>query len=1183
MEIRSNVKLMFIGSELSENKSTTDKIKLKERMAQEDRKKYINYQFKNKNHSLMIIDEYKLTRALDSRFQSYQKLFFTENETINKQTLTNSLISQFSGNAEGSIIIYSGAAQQEDGAWEFASLTESGAIKYETFDFNEVEFYWKKRSPYQRHLLVIIDSNYSEFWLKAAEKSLDKSISIQASCLQKEKSCYDEKIGSYFLHNWCKILNGSRNEAIMEPKLSKQTPCFIGNSDEVYNLFGFKMNFNNWVDMRGLLNGGTKFVQQTMDLTNVDPRDLNLSTNNIHTTKCMAFFNSKYPINQNNKTASSKLGQNDTQVLKEEQIKMDSTRKEIPQTAKKLGSGRYADIFDGEIDLENKKQGKGIWYNWNHEKKFDGEFINDLKNGQGIEYNVHQIIVYKGEFKNNKRDGTGQIFDREGNLIFEGIFKDDLKNGQGKDFSDNGNVIFEGIFANGSKNGFGKEFYRNGIIRYEGNWVNDKLSGEIKEYNDNGKLFYEGYCINGVKNGNGILYFPTGNVKYEGSFKNGVCEGEGVLKNEEGKIIFLGLFVNGKPANNNALVVTSILDIDKNRGKNLKSTLSIEKNEKLDKELKKENKLNLKPMNVVKVENKNYEDDNFVQTSRSDKIVKKDLKDEKLSKSPVKVNPEKNGDNNSDVGKKKFLPKKNVERDNSQTRPIQAVSNELSDAQLSVLIAKKDFPEKVESNNLLNSNGNINSNGLVLKSALKKPKSTTKDGSLRESENVIDFNKNGNIFKDNESIIISAEKKESLNKNPNPSLSKSDFINKESLIDYKLVEKNDNYEKVKNLSLSKSNVINKESQIDNKSVEKKESLNKSQNVSLILSNTNEKRSENAAKSVEKKESQNKNTTPSISKRSEKEIDQNDDKISQKSFKSKTQSLIGTKVSPIKNSGRQSAHVSKTETPAITIKDLIEKLIEEESIQDKQVQKLGDIEAKKTSQSINQSNVKISKESVKNNAQSLILNANNAKLSNPANESIEKAQNTKKRTYENGNNDWIKIDNSNDLVESLVKDQKKEKSNPDGFKSNEEDFNLERKNTNKNLENKKTSLKVNNKLSNDQKKESFSDGKKQDDLEANLDLVYSSLINDVIRPLNVKKLNPEDPVPVNKKLSYKPVNSLENKIELSQSWIENKKIKDLDEYLIQQNPNLERSEVEEPKERNSRAKSINKNDVPILTS
>ena len=238
--------------------------------------------------------------------------------------------------------------------------------------------------------------------------------------------------------------------------------------------------------------------------------------------------------------------------------------------------------FEGEY-LNGKRNGKGKEYYDKGELLFEGEYLNDLKwNGKG--YNLNHDLAYE------LKDGKGKMkeFDEyNGKLEFEGEYLYGKRNGKGIEYWDNGKVIFEGEYLDGKPNGKGKEYYYNGTLSFEGEYlydykikgkyyINEKLeyegeylygkkwngkgydengnivyeiingNGKVKEYWDDDELIFEGEYLNGKRSGKGKEYYYNGILSFEGEYLNGKRNGKGKEYNNEGKLMFEGEFLNDK-------------------------------------------------------------------------------------------------------------------------------------------------------------------------------------------------------------------------------------------------------------------------------------------------------------------------------------------------------------------------------------------------------------------------------------------------------------------------------------------------------------------------------------------------------------------------------------------------------------------------------------------------------------
>ena len=152
-------------------------------------------------------------------------------------------------------------------------------------------------------------------------------------------------------------------------------------------------------------------------------------------------------------------------------------------------------IFEGEY-LNGKRNGKGIEYYNNGEKKFEGEYLNGKRHGKGIEYDINGRWEFNGEYLNGEKNGKGIEYKKNGDMSFIGKYL----NGEKWEAK-------LSLIGKGEKKGLME--YVNGqiwnLIDYDDD---DKIIAEIKEgkgyqkFFSEKKLFFEGEYLNGKKKRN---------------------------------------------------------------------------------------------------------------------------------------------------------------------------------------------------------------------------------------------------------------------------------------------------------------------------------------------------------------------------------------------------------------------------------------------------------------------------------------------------------------------------------------------------------------------------------------------------------------------------------------------------------------------------------------------------------
>ena len=242
------IQTIYIGSRDKTSKST---MKKREQMPKHEKDIYFKYRILETHKSTTETDEEKIKKVF--QFSSYQNLFFHSILKKSKRNGLQKLKQIFSENFDGTLIIYNGNAY-ENGDWYINFCGEKERISFD----NLVDTWLDNKNRKQKHLLLILDHNYSGSWCKKLHRKGVNTMSIQSSCGENEKSFEDRIIGSYFLHNLYKIRMNLRDQKIVQPFVQKQTPHFFGDFILVKKLFGIELKFQSWFDMRKCL-GTTNF------------------------------------------------------------------------------------------------------------------------------------------------------------------------------------------------------------------------------------------------------------------------------------------------------------------------------------------------------------------------------------------------------------------------------------------------------------------------------------------------------------------------------------------------------------------------------------------------------------------------------------------------------------------------------------------------------------------------------------------------------------------------------------------------------------------------------------------------------------------------------------------------------------------------------------------------------------
>jgi len=165
---------------------------------------------------------------------------------------------------------------------------------------------------------------------------------------------------------------------------------------------------------------------------------------------------------------------------------------------------------DKEIYLGPLKEGKKFGEGNEKYKDniiFKGNYIEDKKNGKGVYYYNDYEQRYEGYWKEDKKVGVGKIFYKNGDFAEKNW---DLKNND-VIYNFKTGEIYKGGFARNMKNGYGIFYNTKGIKMYEGEWLDDKPHGKGILYYQSGSIF-EGKWVNGKRVDNGLLI--SGKKKY---------------------------------------------------------------------------------------------------------------------------------------------------------------------------------------------------------------------------------------------------------------------------------------------------------------------------------------------------------------------------------------------------------------------------------------------------------------------------------------------------------------------------------------------------------------------------------------------------------------------------------------------------------------------------------------------
>lgn len=584
---------MFLGSHFSQQ-PIDNSHKIYERMTLSNRATSTSYKNKHVDPPTVLLDQELLVKAFGKRYPKFVSCVNIGKSEESKEKLLEKIEQFFGADIENSLLVYSGPAEELSGSLYFEFRNEEGELENYVISYKELIDLWKRRHHNQKHLLLVLDSSYSENWIQSLVKYGDPSVSIQGSCRMFDRATEDRKIGSYFIYNWSKIIASLKYETINPPSKNHQIPVFYGNFFYIEMFYGLQMKFESWNDMRKALNSShfgdwprmakkenpyiqqleTKKLDGSTDKINAQIRSYQTSSKNYHGQKLV---NTNPNSNQRNEVhvcdkpdfatvdpltarqtpvppadENFRLSKSFIQPMDEEQIMRNSSvNKSVLMRSQSLDKSMDESLpanmlatdfvleegkFLGDYDRKGIKNGFGVLLDEEDRIIFQGQFKNDAKHGIGavFSYIPDRVKVFEGRYRANLKNGHGQVFNADRICVYDGHFENDLRNGEGSEFYEDGPLKFEGSYKNDLRDGEGVEYYPNGLVKSRGNWREGVLDGPgCSYYYQSGPLEYRGEYRYGRRTGTGKLYRENGELRYQGDLVNGEIHGQGIMWDAE--------------------------------------------------------------------------------------------------------------------------------------------------------------------------------------------------------------------------------------------------------------------------------------------------------------------------------------------------------------------------------------------------------------------------------------------------------------------------------------------------------------------------------------------------------------------------------------------------------------------------------------------------------------------------
>ena len=419
-------------------------------------------------HSVYQTNVSRFKEFLKTAFTVYKEMEASLEKNKPKRNILIRMKEMFEDIRYDSSVVYLTGPAAKTGAF----LIESKDFGEEELTLAEIVTEWKKRSSKQKHLLVILEANYSGKWVKELAAMKIPDVSVFAACREKEK-ILNSSFGGMFMHNFLKYLAKHQLENIIPVAA---TPVFGGNYLLCKKWTNFFLNFNSW---------GAMMTVQKSDFSEI------------------TYENGKY------------IG-----------YMLDAQKNHWGMFG--WTSGAFKDCrYYGEF-VAGQLKGNGVMV-YKNGRTYEGGFNQNAPDGYGEEL-FENGDSYKGKYKKGFKVGDG-IYSYFNGDLYKGEFADNKPSGKGILTLKNGSV-FEGNFKDGKCNGKGIFRYNNGDM-YEGDWVNSLKHGDGKYNYDNGDV-YEGQFVNGVRHGLGKLLISTGEI-YNGEWAMDIKSGNGEYQTDHSK------------------------------------------------------------------------------------------------------------------------------------------------------------------------------------------------------------------------------------------------------------------------------------------------------------------------------------------------------------------------------------------------------------------------------------------------------------------------------------------------------------------------------------------------------------------------------------------------------------------------------------------------------------------------
>lgn len=164
-------------------------------------------------------------------------------------------------------------------------------------------------------------------------------------------------------------------------------------------------------------------------------------------------------------------------------------------------------------DDKGRRQGPWVDFHANGQKRYEGQFKNDLCVGEFKYYDEQGRLQATNQFDKSGTRALNKQYASNGTLIATGYYLNQKKEGEWQYFSkDNGKLILVEENRNGKVHGASKVYYDTGVLMTECHYENGLREGEAKTYYPSGALKEKGLFLHGEKSGIWTTYNEDGDV-----------------------------------------------------------------------------------------------------------------------------------------------------------------------------------------------------------------------------------------------------------------------------------------------------------------------------------------------------------------------------------------------------------------------------------------------------------------------------------------------------------------------------------------------------------------------------------------------------------------------------------------------------------------------------------------------